>query len=187
MVSQPGVTLLYEVKPAANQMAEIFPGTGLRGDNNAAQVQRYLWALAYAGYPNPQPGPNIAPATRPTPDGGQITIFSGVDWNKYAPPSARPDIRNAGIIYYVKTRPPRVPVPPPVSPKTPGNGQTEEPKENPRQVPTTAPADNGVEKVLEDILVAIIVAILLAILVILLAMLIEAAIVVLAPLLLLFA
>ncbi len=149
LVGRPGATLLYEVKPAADQFSEIKPGLGLRADNNAAQVQRYLWALAYAGvYPNPQPGPDIAPATRPTADGGQITIFSGADWKTYAPPGKRGTIKNSGIIYYVKTKPPRVPVGPRATQKPPGGQQTEEPneepKENPRSVPTTAPTDDPV-------------------------------------------
>jgi hypothetical protein len=115
LVGRPGMTWLYEIKPAANQLGEIVWGkTGKRGDNNAAQVMRYLWALAYAGYPNPQPGPNIVPASRSHPDGTITTIFSGVDWNKFAPKSARPDIRNAGIIYYITTKRPKVPSPKPV-------------------------------------------------------------------------
>jgi hypothetical protein len=170
-------------------MGEIYPGKGLRGDNNANQVLRYLWAMgAEPGrFPNPQPGPNIAPASRPTPDGGTITIFSGVDWNKFTPPSYRPDIRNAGIIYYVKTRPPRVPVPPGTGPKTPGSGQTEEPKEDPRQIPTTAPADNGVEQVLEKVLVTLLIAIILAIIIALIVLVVIAVLSIFAPLLALLA
>src|SRR5262249_35804835 len=68
------------------------------------------------------------------PDGTITTIFSGVDWNKFAPKSARPDIRNAGIIYYITTKRPKipspkpvpvpvpVPVPAPVSPTVPATG-----------------------------------------------------------------
>jgi RHS repeat-associated protein len=190
LVNAANNTLLYEVKPMANQLGQICRTCGQRGDNNAYQVQRYLWALAYdttGRFPNPQPGPNIAPATRPTPDGGQITIFSGVDWNKYAPPSARPDIRNAGIIYYVKTKPPRNPTPPPVVQKSPGGKETEEPKQDPRQIPTTAPADNGAEQVLEKVLVTLLEIILIALLIALLALVVIAVASIFAPVLLLFA
>jgi RHS repeat-associated protein len=156
LVARPGATLLYEVKPAADQLSEISPGLGLRGDNNAAQVQRYLYALAYAGYPNPQPGPNIVPASRQTADGSTLTIFSGADWKTFAPAGKRPTIKNSGIIYYVKTRPPRVPVPPPVIQKTPGDQQTQEPKEDPRDIPTTVPSDDPVlSDVGTDILVGV--------------------------------
>jgi RHS repeat-associated protein len=147
LVGRPGMTWLYEIKPAANQLGEIVWGvTGKRGDNNAAQVQRYLWALSYAGYPNPQPGPNIVPASRSNPDGTITTIFSGVDWNKFAPKSARPDIRNAGIIYYVTTRRPKIPspkpVPKPVPVPVPVPQATPQRAPQPTAVPTTEPTDS---------------------------------------------
>ncbi len=154
LVARPGATLLYEVKPAADQFSEISPGLGLRGDNNAAQVQRYLWALVYAGYPNPQPGPNIAPATKQTADGGQLTIFSGADWNTYAPPGKRPTIKNSGIIYYVKTKPPRVPVGPPAPQRSPSDQQTEAPRADPRDVPTTVPSDDPLLSDVGEVVVA---------------------------------
>jgi len=140
LVGQPGATLLYEIKPAANQLGEIVWGvTGKRGDNNAAQVQRYLWALSYAGYPNPQPGPNIVPATTVNADGTITTIFSGVDWNKFAPKSARPDIRNVGIIYYITQKRPKIPsrkrVPKPVPVPVPV------PQPGTQPVPSAQPTD----------------------------------------------
>lgn len=99
LIHAPGATLLYEVKPAADQFAEIKPGSGYRGDNNANQMLRYIFALTYDStgrFPNPQLGPNIVPASRTNADGTTTTIFSGVDWNKFVG-YARPDLRNAGI------------------------------------------------------------------------------------------
>jgi len=143
LVGNQAITWLYEIKPAANQIGEMIPGvSGIRGDNNAAQVARYLWALSEypALYPNPRPGPNIVPGTKVHPDGSTTTIFSGVDWNKFANPSANPDIRNAGIIYYIFTKKPKVRTRP-----RPERVPQEEPRTVPAQQPREIPTIGHVE------------------------------------------
>ena len=140
LVGLPAATYVYEIKPGSDQLSEIKPGkSGERGLNNASQVQRYLWALAYAGYPNVAAGPDIVPDVREYEDGSTLTIFSGADWQQFAG-SARKAANTSGIVYYVRSKPPRVPVNPPANPKNPPNtGQNEEPNEEPTQVPTQDP------------------------------------------------
>jgi hypothetical protein len=147
IVGMPADTFVYEVKPGTDQLSEIKPGvTGERGLNNASQIQRYLWALAYAGYPNVATGRDIAPDQRTYADGSVLTIFSGADWDSYARKGSRKARDYSGIIYYLKTDPPRVPAPrPPNNPNNPpNNGTNEEPNQQPRTVPTTRPVDDPV-------------------------------------------
>jgi RHS repeat-associated protein len=147
LVAQPAQTLVYEIKPGTDQLSEIVPGSsGERGLNNASQVARYVWALAYAGYPNPAAGPNVIPDARTYEDGSILTIFSGADWDQYARSGARKAANTSGIVYYQRTKPPRVPVNPPANPKKPPNtGQNEEPNQEPNKVPTQGPvSDPGV-------------------------------------------
>jgi len=156
LVSTPALTYLYEVKPGTDQQYEYGPDNGRKGVNNASQVQRYLWALAYAGYPNPAAGPDIVPDARTYEDGSILTIFSGSDWSQYAPKGARQADNTSGIIYYHRTKPPKVPTGPPSNPKRPPNtGQNEEPKQEPTKVPTQQPvSDPGVVSsgVVEDVI-----------------------------------
>ncbi|WP_433728396.1 RHS repeat-associated core domain-containing protein [Actinoplanes sp. CA-051413] len=156
LVSTPAATYLYEVKPGTDQQYEYGPDNGKKGVNNASQVQRYLWALAYAGYPNPAAGPDIVPDARTYEDGSILTIFAGSDWSQYAPKGARQADNSSGIIYYHRTKPPKVPTGPPSNPKRPPNtGQNEEPKQEPTKVPTQGPvSDPGVVSsgVVEDVI-----------------------------------
>jgi len=147
LVAQPAQTYVYEIKPGTDQLSEIKAGvSGQRGLNNAAQVARYVWALAYAGYPNPAPGPDVVPDARTYEDGSTLTIFAGSDWDQYARKGARQAANTSGIVYYQRTKPPKVPTNPPANPKRPPNtGQNEEPNEEPTKVPTQGPvSDPGV-------------------------------------------
>lgn len=67
-------------------------------------------------------------------------IFSGVDWNKFANPSASPDIRNAGIIYYIFKKKPKVRTRP-----RPERVPQEEPRTVPAQQPRELPTIGHVE------------------------------------------
>jgi RHS repeat-associated protein len=157
VIGLPGVTYVYEVKPAADQLSEIKPGLGERGLNNANQVAGYLRGLLQAGYANPQPGPPIVPVSKESADGSStLTIFSGVDWSTYARQGARPAANSSGIIYYQRIYKPRTPVPPAADPRRgPNTGENEEPRQNPREVPTTRPADDPVVSVSKEDLILV--------------------------------
>jgi RHS repeat-associated protein len=153
-------TLLYEVKPAANQFEPYPFHTEPRELENQNQVLRYIMALSYdttGRFPNPQLGPNIVPASRQNADGSTTWIFSAPDWNRFS--KAPPTIRSNGIIYYITQRPPRVKPPVPVNPNNGGN-QNENQKQDPRTTPTQRPTDdepdtsNDGSNIGEDILVA---------------------------------
>lgn len=145
VVSTPGFTYLYEVKPASDQLSSIKPGLLPRQANIFSQFLRYLNALRAANFPNVQPGPDIVPASMPY-EGGTLTIFSGADWSKYAGSRRPAEYDNPGLIFYIKTRPPRrrSPNKPPLMPGVKvdqNNKQT--PKQNPASTPTQDPTDSG--------------------------------------------
>lgn len=171
----PSFTYVYEVKPASDQVSEIKPGrTGPRGANNAVQIAGYIQALVNAGWPNPEPGIDIIPTSKTDSDGSTLTIFSGSDWSQYARSGARPAEINSGIIYYWRTRPPRTPVPPPISIQKPSDKNTEQ-KQDPRDTPTIGPTDGGVpaddgvtSQLADDLLVAALVVAVAALIIVLL-------------------
>jgi RHS repeat-associated protein len=148
-------TLLYEVKPASDQLTSIRPQTPQRGIANADQVDRYIRSLAGAGFSQVQAGPAIVPATRTYADGSTLSIFSGVDWGTYAAKGKRPAANSNGVIYYLKKQPPRrVPVPPPAAKPGEEPTNTAKPSQQPHEEPTDQPviSDDG-QTILDDVLV----------------------------------
>ena len=166
----PGLTYVWEVKIASDQVT---PAVDPRGAGAAAQIARYVLALSLAGLPNVQPGPDIAPASQTNPDGSVLTIFSASSWATYAPAGKRlaPGVSTSGIIYYNKTRPQRVPVPPQVPRQNPPNqGQNDnDQNEDPRDTPTTAPTDDPiVSEIAEGVLVTVVAVAVVALVIVLL-------------------
>jgi RHS repeat-associated protein len=162
----PGLTYVWEVKKAADQVT---PAVSPRGADAAAQLARYITALELVGLPNVQPGPDIAPSSQTNPDGSVLTIFSASSWSTYAPAGKRlaPGVSTSGIIYYNKTQPQRVPVPPSVPRQNPPNQGQNDQKEDPRDTPTTVPTDDPIlSEHDQDVLVTVAVVAVVAIVVI---------------------
>jgi RHS repeat-associated protein len=158
-------TYVWDIKPASDQLSSIKPDLPIRGVQNANEIKRMVAAVG-GRYPNSQPGPNIVPATRTDADGSVLTIFSGADWNAYAPRGKRAAADSSGIIYYIKKQPPKRP-PVPVAPKptsTPNEQPTEQPTAQPNDQPIDQPATSDVG---EEILVGVLAALLVAALVVL--------------------
>jgi RHS repeat-associated protein len=133
-------TFVWDVKPASDQLSSIKPGLLVRGIANADQIARYVRSLVGPQYPNARTGDNISPASRTSADGSTLTIFSGADWSRYARRGARPAQNSSGIIYYLRTFPPRVPVGRPTA--QPNDKTTQQPREE----PTARPADRPVQQ-----------------------------------------
>ena len=156
-------TLVWEVKPGADQLSAGHSSRPIRAVENAAQVTRYIDSLAAAGWPGVQPGPGIVPASR-TDAAGVLTIWSYANWAGFARKGARPAsaAQAAGLIYYQRIPPPPAPVGKPTG--KPTTGATEEPTEeptarpgdNPTEVPTSEPVPDS--DLLEDILIGVAVA-----------------------------
>lgn len=136
-------TLLYEIKPAANQFKP-YPGrTAPRELDNQNQVLRYLWALRLdetGRFPNAQLGPDIVPASRRNDDGSTTWIFSARDWGRFS--KAPPTIRSNGIIYYITQRPRKGKTPTSTPPVLTHGNQYKNQKQDPRDTPTQQPTDN---------------------------------------------
>jgi hypothetical protein len=148
VVSDPGFTYLYEVKSAADQLTPIKPYTRMlqRQVNTFSQFLRYLNGLRAGGFPNVQPGADILPDSMTYPDGTTLTIFSSSDWSKYAGGYRPTDYDSPGIIWYIKTKPPRrrSPNKPPVVPGVKLNQNDKQtPRQDPASTPTQDPTDSG--------------------------------------------
>ncbi|WP_305783819.1 DUF6531 domain-containing protein [Symbioplanes lichenis] len=156
-------TLVWDVKPASDQLSSIKPNLPTREVANANQIARYVRSLAAAGYPNVQRGPDIVPASRTDAD-GTLTIFSRANWGGWARKGARPaSAANAsGIIYYLRIKPPRVPAPKPTG--KPTQQPTQQPGQRPTTAPTARPGDQPTQQpvdspVVSDVVVGVLVAV----------------------------